>query len=338
MPVKPTSSSSKTAVIVAGSILGLLIVGGIVALVYFLTLSPSTSENANASQAGEAQATTDDSQDENAGGSQATTDDSQAGEAQATTDDSQAGEAQATTDTSSDDNIVRVGDTVYLRSDSTGIGLSAWVYVDGDASANTYLTADPSSATAFKLVSTPNMDAGYTVATGDKLMMQSYGLKDFGDGTIDAAGTIALQVASDSSRYLANPIVSDVSCNYEASETGVVGLALVATDASYSSAETDYQWVDTYGTPSTSRDAGTTGSSVPSMGFVEYGSVFQVRPSYTRGDVEQTMSESTSSSSDEIDNICGGHQMMALRQTSGAFSLGWLNGGTPTDFYFERAS
>jgi hypothetical protein len=317
MPVKPTSSSSKTAVIVAGSILGLLIVGGIVALVYFLTLSPTASSQPSGGD--------DETED---------VDDSQKDDETQDKTDSDSD----SNDGSSDDNIVRVGDTVYLRSDSTGIGLSAWVYVDGDASANTYLTADPSSATAFKLVSTPNMDAGYTVATGDKLMMQSYGLKDFGDGTIDAAGTIALQVASDSSRYLANPIVSDVSCNYEASETGVVGLALVATDASYSSAETDYQWVDTYGTPSTSRDAGTTGSSVPSMGFVEYGSVFQVRPSYTRGDVEQTMSESTSSSSDEIDNICGGHQMMALRQTSGAFSLGWLNGGTPTDFYFERAS
>ncbi len=280
-PVKPLTApkpsakapaSGKLAVIIVGTVLGLLVLGGIAALIYFAVVKPAGVFNSP----------------------------------------------------NSDSGILQVGDRVYMQGDlmdDASYG-PVWLHLEANKA---YFTTDMTNATVLEIVATPKLQDEYVPSTGDNVMLQSYGVKDFGNGEkIDAVGKITLRVP-DTDIYMGDSLIS-TSCTYSGKSQSAstidhsVGLALI--DENAENPDADYQWVATYGNPPTNSeiDAGTTGSNVPSMGFAKYGVSYKVRPSYT-------LTPGTSS------NFCGGHPWKIKGQTDNSggkpaessIVLGWSN-------------
>ena len=289
---RPSGPPTKghTALVVVGIILGLLILGGIAGVVYVLVSNGVISIVASSAQA----------------------------DADAVVVD--------------DEEVVHVGEFVYLTATDASL-IQRWLHIDTDVDENgvydTYMTSDASAATVFNVVPTPGIQSAYEATTGDQLMFQSYGLKEFGNDKTDAAGKITLQVQN-TNIYITDSNSSS-NCYYMGNvvnDDSIIGLALVPSDTTD---DAGYYWVDPNGDPPTNTEitAGTTGRSSPTAQFVTYGATFKIRPSYTL-----TSSRTT--------NVCGGHPMK-MSHTMGETEtrlLGWSDDSVWEDgvFSFERAT
>ena len=278
-PTTPMSTSSRTGIIVASIILGVIILGGIAAIIYFATAKPSSSSSSSSSNDG----------DNDNGG------------------DSDGNTTQA-------DLTLRIGDTVYLGGELESGGI-VWLHMGINVNSSvTNMVTDISNATPIQLVANPELTSNYPVSEGDAIMYQSYGLNSDGE----AIPKVALKMVSGNDVYLADYGISTF-CAYrgtdQENEAKVSGFALIPPDSS----NNDYQHKSP---PSDSNSVlnDTIGSSYPEMGYVMDQDRFWTRPSY----------HGTSST-----NLCGGHPMMILDQSSN-MTLGFIDGGTSTEFFFQR--
>lgn len=186
----------KLVLIVAGSILGLLVLGGIAAVVYFLVLKPSgTFDDASEDETVtdiESQ-TPDESPDD-------APDESPDKSPVKPSDDSGSPGSPIPDPTALASGALTVGEMVLLggfvlgatASDADVSTTPGKVYLHVDAS-SMYMTSDKTKATPLKLVPTPGILDGYQASNGDIWELESYGLRDFGGGNIDAAGKVTLQ-------------------------------------------------------------------------------------------------------------------------------------------------